>query len=35
MYGPLVILGLLVVCVVYSAYALVKDLKEKFDNCKG
>ena len=35
LYGPLVILGLLLVCVIYSAYALGKELKEKFDKCRG
>ena len=30
-YGPLIILALLLVCVIYSTYALVKDLKE---NCQ-
>lgn len=30
LYGPFVVLGLLMVCVAYSAYALVKDLKQSF-----
>jgi amino acid transporter len=35
LYAPLIILLLLLVCFVYSAYALVMDLKEKYTNlCK-
>lgn len=31
-YGPLVILVLLLVCIIYSAYALVQDLRQKCIN---
>lgn len=34
LYGPLAILGLLAICVAYSAYALVKDLKSNFQSCQ-
>jgi hypothetical protein len=33
-YGPLVILGLLAVCVVYSVYALVQELRENCSACQ-
>jgi len=33
LYGPLMVLVLLIVCVVYSAYALIQDLREKIANC--
>jgi len=33
LYGPFVVLGLLLVCVAYSAYALFKDLKQSLSQC--
>ena len=34
LYGPLAILGLLSICVAYSAYALIKDLKSSYQQCQ-
>jgi hypothetical protein len=33
-YGPLAILGLLLICLVYSIYALVVDIKVSLQNLK-
>ena len=34
LYGPLAILALLSICVVYSAYAVTKDLKNSYQQSK-
>ena len=34
LYGPFVVLGLLFICIGYSGYALVKDLKQYFSQCR-